>query len=105
MPQPRKHANAASRQAAYRARQDAVRRDQLRQKGLPGLPALPQMPGTLRWKAAIQMALTLLERTADEMRDYYDERSEAWQESERGDEHQERIDGLDSLIGEFDNIA
>lgn len=105
MPQPKLHASHAARQAVYRKRQEEARSVALRQKGLPPMPAIPSMPGAKRWNAAVRMAQALLEQTADEMRYYYDERSEEWQEGERGDEHQERLDALDSLIGDFDALA
>jgi hypothetical protein len=97
MPQPRKHPSAAARQAAYRQRCICARKSELEAKGLPALPAIPTIPGAKRWNAAITAAHSLLETTLYEMSDYFDNRSEPWQESERGEEHQTRIDELQEV--------
>ena len=103
MPQQKKHNNRAARQAAYRARCERARRAALSAKGLPSLPTIATLPGWKRWNASFTAAQELIETALDEMRDYYDERSETWQESERGDEHQERIstveEALDAVSG------
>jgi hypothetical protein len=52
------------------------------------------MPGTARWRQAIANAVDLLSMVADEMESYFDDRSEEWQEGERGDSFRERIDAL-----------
>jgi hypothetical protein len=41
--------------------------------------------GTSVW---LRLAQDLIERTQVEMEQYFDDRSETWQESERGEEHQ-----------------
>ncbi len=46
-----------------------------------------------------------IQTTLDEMETYRDDRSDTWQESEGGDVINERIDALESIIGELDNIA
>ena len=55
------------------------------------------------WNASFAAAQELIECALEEMRDYYDDRSETWQESERGDEHQDRIstveEALDAISG------
>ena len=98
MPQERKHASRAHRQAAYRARTELARNKQLREKRLPALPPIPTMPGTARWNAGVLLAEQTLSMVIDEMRHYFDDRSEEWQESERGDEHQQRIESIEEAL-------
>lgn len=98
MPQPRKHADHAAREAAYRARREAARQEQLRQQGLPALPRIASLPGWKRWNASFAAAQQLIESALDEMRDYYDDRSESWQESDRGDEHQDRMSMVEEVL-------
>jgi hypothetical protein len=44
MPQPKVHASAAERQAAFRARREQVRQIEIAAKGLPPLPVIPGYP-------------------------------------------------------------
>ena len=94
MPQRKIHASHAHRQAAYHRRCQEARRKQLQEKGLPALPALPAMPGTARWKQAIDNATELLSIVGTEMETYFDDRSEQWQEGDRGQAFRERLDAL-----------
>jgi hypothetical protein len=105
MPQPKKYASHAQRQAAYRLRQEQARRKQLSARGLPAAPLISTMPGSARWNASLQMAYNLMERTIAEMQDYYDDRSEGWQESERGDEHQERIASIEAVLDALTDLT
>lgn len=94
MPQQKLYESHAQRQAAYRRRCHEATRQQLQQKGLPALPAVSTMPGTVRWNQAIANAGQILELVEQEMQTYYDERSQAWLETERGNNFQERIDAV-----------
>lgn len=94
MPQPRIHASQAHRQAAYRQRTKEAREQQLQEKGLRPVPALPNVPGIPRWQQAIDNAVDLLSIVADEMSNYFDDRSEQWQESDKGERFRERLDAL-----------
>jgi phage/plasmid primase-like uncharacterized protein len=98
MPQPKIHPSAAARQAAYRVRCEQARQVALAAKGLPMLPAIATRPGWSRWNASLAAAKELMASTLSEMQDYFDERSESWQESERGDKHQERIEAVDEVL-------
>ncbi|MDQ3815389.1 MAG: hypothetical protein M3347_15835 [Armatimonadota bacterium] len=98
MPQARHYANAAQRQAAYRQRQVQAHAAQLAQQSLPPLPALPTVPGQARWSALLQPAQWALAQMSQEMQAYYDERSEAWQESERGECFQERLAAVQEVL-------
>lgn len=104
MAQPRKYQTAALRQAAYRKRCAAAHQEEQRQKGLPALPVLPQVPGRARWRAAIGSASALVEQTAQEMREYYEERREVWQESERGEALLETVERLEALVEELSTL-
>ena len=104
MPQPRKHASPADRQSAYRKRCVRTRQIELAGKGLPPLPAIATMPGWPRWNASLNAARVLVERTVEEMREYFDERSEEWQEGERGAEYQERIDAVQTALDALDEL-
>ena len=105
MPQPRKYAGSALKQAAYRRRQAAARDDQLRAKGLPPLPALPQIPGRARWRAAIESACELLEQTTTEMEGYHADRSDEWRETARADALQEQIDTIERALDELHTLS
>jgi hypothetical protein len=105
MPQVRKYACSARRQAAYRERCERARRIELAAKGLPTLPAIATMPGWARWNASIDAARQLVERTLDEMQQYFDERSEEWQEGERAEEHQQKADALQTLLDAFAELS
>jgi hypothetical protein len=98
MPQPRRHVSAAARQAAYRERCEQARQIALTQKGLPSLPAISSLPGWARWNASFKAAQELIACNLGEMQDYFDDRSESWQESERGEEHQERIACVEAVL-------
>ncbi len=89
----------AEKQQAYR--------DRLKQRAagqLPAAPILTNIPPERRWKALQEQARTALQTMLDEMEAYQDERSETWQESERGEAFNERIDALESIIGELDEL-
>ena len=51
-----------------------------------------------------QRILLLLLAMQQEMQDYYEQRSEAWQESERGETHQQRIEAVQEIIDALDAI-
>jgi hypothetical protein len=105
MAQERKHANPAQRQAAYRKRCEAARQQQLSTRGLPALPVIATLPGQTRWTAALSSAHALVVQVSVEMRDYYDARTETWQESERGEQFQERLDAIEELLSQFEQIS
>src|SRR5258708_23734546 len=105
MSQPRIYASPAERQAAFRARSEQARQAKIAAKGLPPLPVIPSIPGWPRWNATFRMAHALIDGAVTEMQDYFDDRSDPWQESQHGEEHQERVasaeavrDALDELI-------
>jgi len=87
MPTPRKYASNAERQAAYRAR---------RPSETAGTP--PPRPGYRRWGVMIRQAGTLLETITVEMEAYYEERSESWQDSERGENFTERLELIEEIV-------
>jgi hypothetical protein len=91
MPQQRKYNTNAARQEAYRARYELTRQAALAAKGLPSLPAIATLPGWVRWNASFTAAHALIADSLNEMQGYFDDRSESWQEGERGEDHQERI--------------
>ena len=98
MPQRRIHATPAERQAAFRARSEQARQAQIAAKGLPPLPSIPSIAGWPRWNATIRMAQALVEGAVSEMQDYYDDRSDAWQDSQRGEEHQDKITSAEAVL-------
>jgi len=104
MATPRKHTSAAHRQAAYMQRQKMARLQQAASRGLPALPAIANLPGTSRWKAALDSARRLLETTAQEIEDYREDRSEAWQESERAERLNETATALREVIDSLDEV-
>ena len=105
MPQPKKHASRAARQTAYRLRCQEARAQEQKQQGLPALPTLPTLPGTARWRAAVGSAQLLLETTQAEMQAYFDERTETWQESERGQLFTERLQALETALSSLEEIG
>jgi hypothetical protein len=104
MPQPKKHTSAAARQAAFRARREETRQAALSAKGLPSLPMISSLPGWARWNASFKAAHALITESLGEMQDYYDARSENWQESERGDEHQEKIASVETAVDALSDL-
>lgn len=90
----RVYATNAARQRAYRQRCQEARNREPAAQGLPPLPSLPTVPGYRRWRALIQQAHQLLGIAQAEMQAYYDQRSTAWQEGERGETFLERMEAL-----------
>lgn len=93
MPTPRQYANQAERQAAYRRRQAEARKAPPG-PGLPVLPPIATRPGPARWGALTRQAARLLQVVEEEMDAYYEQRSEAWQDSERGESFRERLEAV-----------
>jgi len=80
MPSPKRYASSAAKQKAYR----------LRQQNVQTQPPIPAKPGPARWRALRKNALFLLEALAAKMREFADQGSEAWQESEKAQDFEER---------------
>lgn len=104
MPRSRTYASSAARQAAYRARCQKARHEALLEKGLPPLPAIASLPGWARWNASLTAAHALLEQVSQEMQTYFDERSDTWQGSERGEEFTERQEAVAALAEELGSL-
>lgn len=99
MPGPaRDYPTNAARQRAYRQRRKAARAAEQAAKGMPPLPAIATLPGSIRWQALIEHAEALLQTAATEMESYYDHRTDAWQESERGEAFLGRVEALQEVI-------
>lgn len=104
MPQPQKYASHAARQAAYRLRFRQARAKEQAERGLPALPVLPTLPGTARWQAALGSARLLLETVQAEMQVYFEERSEVWQEGERGQLFTDRLEALEAVLSSLEDM-
>jgi hypothetical protein len=98
MARSRKYEDNAHRQAAYRRRQQEVLRAQREAKGLPALPPIPMMPGWKRWNQAMRHAESLVTLIQTEMESDYDDRSETWQESDRADEFQQKLEDVTGVL-------
>jgi hypothetical protein len=104
MPTARRYADAAKRQAAYRRRQAEARTRALTTRGVPALPGVATIPGHPRWEALTRQADLLLRTTLEEMQAYYDQRSESWQESERGAEFLERVQAIEEAQAALEEL-
>jgi hypothetical protein len=104
MSRSRLYASSAARQAAYRARCQQARQDALLEKGLPPLPSIATLPGWTRWNATLTAAHALLEQVSQEMQTYFDERTDTWQESERGEQFTERQEAVTNLAEELQSL-
>lgn len=104
MPTPRKHNSNALRQAAYRKRQEMASHAERQLQCFPPLPLIPTMPGTRRWTRMLENARTFVETVIQEREDYYGERSEAWQDSDKGCDFQQNTEALDAVLDAFDGL-
>src|SRR5579862_8136248 len=105
MPTPRRHANPAQRQAAYRQRLTAAREEELRVRELPSLPAIPTVPGERRWDLLRRRALEALRTMQEEMQSYHEQRSENWQVTERGEALAERLQALQEIVSAVEGLG
>ena len=104
MPQSRRYADNAAKQRAYRTRQAQARQEELRANGLPPSAPLPTMPSRARWDGLVAQACQALELVRDEMQTYYDDRSAAWQESERAAALLEYLDQLQAVLDDLGGL-
>ena len=94
----RMHCNQAAKQAAYRQR-----RAQASHRAAAVAPALalarvPATPGHRRWQRLLQHTQAVLETVTCEMQEYYEARSEQWQEDERGAAFVTRCEALEDAL-------
>jgi hypothetical protein len=104
VPTPRKYTDDAARQKAYRERQAKARRAEQQAKGLPPAPPIPTIPSRQRWDALLDQARLALEIVRDEMQAYHDDRSDAWQQSERAESMQDCITTLDRILDDVGSL-
>lgn len=104
MPTPKQYASPALRQQAYRQRQHQARLAERQEKGLPPAPAIATLPGERRWQALLTHAYAALAEVQTEMQTYYEQRSETWQESPRGEALWERLEALDTLMADLEAV-
>ena len=90
MPAARKYENAADRQAAYRARRKT--------RGDSATSAAAAGSVYRRWEAMQRQALSILEQVTSEMEVYFDQRSEAWRDSDRGETFAEMMESLADVV-------
>lgn len=96
MPMPRKYESVAERQAAYRSRR--------REQELVSTASIPSTPGRRRWRTMLRQALYLVEQAGREMEAYYDEKTESWQESERGEAFAEAMESAAEISSALSEI-
>ena len=105
MPQPRQYTDAAERQRAYRQRQAENIRIMAQGISTPIPPmTISNIPPQRRWNDLQSKAYYALEMLRDEMQAYYNDRTERWQESEAGTAMQERIETVENLLSELEEM-
>ncbi len=104
MPRIKQYDSHAERQSAYRARQAEQRAAERGGKLLPPPARINSMPSNTRWGALIEHAKTQLETSRDEMQEYFDSRSEHWQETERAESLQEKIEKIVEILNIIDEL-
>src|SRR5579872_7046728 len=105
MPTPRRYANQAQRQAAYRQRQAEAQQQQRVGRSVPAPPAISSMPNWRRWEALTGHALQSLRVVQKEMEAYHNARSSEWQDSERGESFLERLQTLEDIVGALEDAT
>jgi hypothetical protein len=100
----KQRAQTAARQQRFRERQAQMRRVEQAAKGLPALPAIASIPGQARWRNSLASAHLLIAQVQEEMEAYYADRSEAWQESERGEEFVQRQEGIEAVLSQLEPL-
>jgi hypothetical protein len=103
VPTPKRYQTNAQRQAAYRQRCAAATQALLATKRLPPLANIPSIPSHPRWRAMAANARTLLLAIGQEMNDYYDQRSDAWRDTEQADDLGEQIEAVQEAIQSLDD--
>jgi hypothetical protein len=63
------------------------------------------MPGTPRWNAALRYITAMLTTVQTEMQEYFEDRSETWQEGERGEQHLERIASVEAVLDALSDLT
>ena len=101
MPAPRRYADAAARQRAYRQRQAVSTFD----VEIPPPTAIRAMPSHSRWKAMQNKAALLLATVVSEMEIYRDDRSDQWQESDNALAFDEKLELVREALGAIEAIA
>jgi len=62
------------------------------------------MPGTRRWNAQMHLARVVLQEACQEMDAYYTDRTDTWQQGEKGEDLQERIQSIEDILDQLDSI-
>lgn len=101
----KERAQTAARQQRFRQRQQQARRREQEAKGLPAMPTIATIPGHARWRAALESAHGLIAQVHDEMQNYYDDRSEQWQESEKAEAFAERLEAVEAVEGQLKDLT
>jgi hypothetical protein len=62
------------------------------------------MPAHKRWQGLLKQATLLVDQAACEMQSYFDDRSEEWQSSERGEAFTEILDAVQNALATLDEV-
>jgi hypothetical protein len=103
MPRPRRHESNSQKQRAYREREKLALSSSM--QNLPKPSGLSAVPSAARWRLMKKQALTILRQLDLEMQNYWDARTEDWQQSEKGDAFQEWIDKVQDAVQAVEEIA
>ena len=102
MPVPKRYADTAARQRAYRMRRQAANS---LGAGIPLPAGIRAMPSRSRWKALQNKARVLLAAVVSEMESYSGDRSDQWQESEKALAFEETLDLVPEALQAIEAIA
>jgi len=110
MPQIRRYTNGAERQRAYRQRHKppAIAPETGNPQPvrlIPEAPSIRNIPAHARWIALVNHSDSALRTAHAEMESYYDNRSEFWQEDQRGEDFKEKVEALEELLESMEQLV